>query len=111
MYVRLEWKKGRKNYHSLMAINLDIVKGGGVYFIWNADTPRRSVCVGHSKDDLAGQFLEHRDDVKILKHDQGGLYVSWAELPDAQHDGVVHYFEDMFRPSVGRVNPKIHKRT
>jgi len=100
MYVRVEWHKARTGYHSLEVLDLDGVRGGGIYLIWSGEERLETVYVGISKDDIAGKLGEHQKDVNILKCARSGLYVSWADLQEDCLQGMERYFADTLRPLV-----------
>ncbi len=72
----------------------------GVYIIWHAGNPSRTVKVGQGI--IADRLAAHRLDPTITRHRaNGSLYVTWAGLQASQLDGVECYLGNQLSPLVG----------
>ena len=77
----------------------------GVYVIWHGGDEPETVLVGQAFFGTVGEQLERlREDERILAYKDLGLFVTWAELDDADSlDGVQRFLGDCLQPLVGRL--------
>lgn len=102
--MKLIWTKGRANeWFSFETLNLLRISADGVYIIWYGGPKPGTVRVG--KGDISSRLKAHRADRKILVYKGLGLYVTWAEVPFSQQDGVERYLADQLSPLVGNRLP------
>lgn len=104
--LKLNWTKcaDGESWCQLENVNLADVKTAGVYVIWHAGQPARTVRVGQG--DISARLSAHRGDPAILAHRKHGkLLVTWASVPVAQRNGVERYLADHYRPLVGDAFP------
>ena len=103
--LSLTWVKSQADtWLEFETFNLDSVKSKGVYMIWHGGNPGKVVYVGQG--DVRSRLATHRADVEICGCRRfGTLYVTWAEVPAAQRDGVERYLADQWNPLVGDVYP------
>ncbi len=106
--LNLSWAKCGDDNHwcSLENLNLDAVKGTGVYIIWHAGDPAKVVRVGQG--DIADRLRDHREDQEILAYSKKGtLKVTWASVPAHQRDGVEAYLAEKWQPLPGERYPNV----
>ncbi len=87
------------------AVDLSQVKTSGVYVIWHGGQTPRTVRVGQG--DIADRIKTHRGDQQILAYRSYGLWVTWAAVSAADHDGVERYLADQLHPLVGDRHPDV----
>lgn len=75
----------------------------GVYIIWQRNGTVIRVGQGIIRDRLTA----HRNDEKILAYKKDGLFVTWAEVPTRQRDGVERYLAEHFKPLIGEKFPDV----
>jgi hypothetical protein len=98
--LTVHWNKCQDDtYWPLERLNLENVRAEGVYVIWHGGTLPRTVRVGQGI--VAERLRAHRFDSEVLAYKNGGLYVTWAAVSDAQRDGVEKYLADLLHPRVG----------
>lgn len=105
--LELEWMRCSGNdWCSLLDVDLNspLLQGMGVYVIWTAWG--RTIYVGQG---IISERLEaHRSDPIILQFRDGGLWVTWATVPnDDTRNGVERYLADQLRPAVGSAYPQV----
>jgi len=84
----------------LQRVNLRVVQTTGVYLIWQAGSPPRTIRLGQG--DIADRLSEHKNNPLISAHGAvRPLYVSWATLPASALDGVECYLARRLSPVVG----------
>lgn len=97
----VHWEQTSAGYgHPFETLDLFHTKGSGVYVIWyDAQTPA-SVCVGHGA--IASRLADRRTDRGILMYQRLGLlYVTWAQVPPPQQQGVARYLTEKLQPPFG----------
>lgn len=101
----VQWIKSQsKTWLKLHSVNLESVTARGVYVIWHAGEPSRTVRVGQG--DIASRLNAHRRDQEISRYARfGELYVTWATVPESQMDGVERYLAETLAPQVGDAFP------
>ncbi|MXY54447.1 MAG: hypothetical protein F4Y86_18220 [Gammaproteobacteria bacterium] len=77
----------------------------GVYVVWHGGDEPETVLVGQAFFVTVGEQLARlRDDERLLAYADHGLFVTWAEVKDADLlDGVERYLGDRLEPLEGRV--------
>ena len=96
----------RPQWCSLLRLDTASVSAAqGVYVIWHGGDEPETVLVGQAFFGTVGeQLAQLRKDERILAYRQLGLFVTWAELDDADLlDGVQRYLGDRLAPLVGRL--------
>ena len=76
-----------------------------MYIIWHprgADNPE-TVYVGQGR--LAFRLGAHRNDSRFNDYLQYGLRIAWAEVPQADRDGVERYLSYVLEPKIGEKHP------
>ena len=105
--MNVNWTKCQDNkWCPLLTLNLDnphFTHLSGVYVIWHGGPNPSTVYVG--KGHIAERIRSHRDCDDILKFSYLGLFVTWAQVPPAQQDGVERYLADYLKPKVGDIHP------
>jgi hypothetical protein len=97
--TRLVWIKGPESeWLSFEMLNLSRVSADGVYIIWYGGPKPGTVRVGQG--DISSRLKIHRADAKILVYRSLSLFVTWAEVPFSQQNGVERYLADQLRPIV-----------
>lgn len=100
------WNKCQDDtYWPLERLNLENVRAEGVYVIWHGGTLPRTVKVGQGI--VAERLRAQRSDSDVLAYKNGGLYVTWAAVSEAQRDGIEKYLADLLHPRVGDVVPDV----
>ena len=76
----------------------------GVYVIWHGGDEPDTVRVGQAFFGTIGETLAQlRADEAVLAFRERGLFVTWAEVPDAEQlDGVEGYLAERLQPLLGR---------
>lgn len=76
----------------------------GVYVIWHGGTEADTILVGQAFFETIGEAIErHRTDDRILAYRERGLYVTWAEVKDADDlDGLEKYLSERLEPLLAR---------
>lgn len=105
--LQVQWIKSTNNtWLPFETFNIANVTGYGVYFIWHAGNPARTVYVGQG--DIKARLTAHRQNADIAQYAaKGTLYVTWATVPAAQRDGVERYLADYYQPLVGEKHPDV----
>lgn len=102
--LKLSWYKSKAgSWLDLMALDLSLVRSQGVYIIWNGASPSRVVRVGQG--DVSARLSAHRSDPDVLRHGSGGLFVTWADVPAYERNGIERFLADVWRPLVGVAFP------
>lgn len=87
-------------------VNLSAVTDSGVYVIWHAGLPSRTVKVGQG--DIKSRLQAHRLDSNITDYRRfGRLYVTWASVSVLQRDGAERYLGDLLKPLVADRFPDV----
>src|SRR5258708_39917037 len=103
--LTLAWAKLNDGWYQFDLVNINYVVSG-VYVIWHAGNPARSVKVGQG--DINSRLSPHRNDPAIPAYRQSGrLYITWAAVPAHQIDGVERYLADYYKPLVGDRYPDV----
>jgi hypothetical protein len=105
--LQIKWLTCGQDNHwcDLELLNLEGVKGAGVYIIWHEGNPGRVVRIGQG-DPIASRLGAHRKDRAMTQYkSKGRLRVTWAIVPAAQRDGVERYLADQWTPLVGDAYP------
>ncbi len=92
-------------YWPLERLNLENVRAEGVYVIWHGGALPRTVRIGQGI--VAERLRAHRFDSEVLAYKNGGLYVTWAAVAEAQRDGIEKYLADLLHPRVGDAVPDV----
>ena len=71
----------------------------GVYIIWHGGKNASTVRVGQGR--IKDRLLEHRNDPEIQQYNHLELYVTWANVPTRERDGVEKYLGEHLTPLVG----------
>ena len=97
---QVEWTKCGPAFCNLETVNLQDVKGLGVYVIWQSPS-RQVVYVGQGE--IAGRLSAHRNDASILLHrGNGSLLVTWTYEPDEDiRLGIERYLAELWSPLRG----------
>lgn len=106
--LKLNWVKCGDDRHwcSLRTLDLETVKGSGVYIIWHEGNPARVVRIGQG--DIADSLSHHRADLEILRYAATGtLRVTWAVVAADQRAGVERYLASLWPPPVGDAFPEV----
>lgn len=74
----------------------------GVYIIWHGGTAPATVYVGKGR--IAQRIGEHRNDNRFSAFDSLGLFVTWAQVPAGNQDGVERYLHSVLNPRLSSVN-------
>jgi hypothetical protein len=86
--------------------NLSNVTDSGVYVIWHAGQPARTVKVGQGN--IKSRLQAHRIDSPITRYRNfGPLYVTWASVPALQRDGVERYLGNLLNPLIADRFPDV----
>lgn len=103
--LNVAWVKSKaQTWLEFQTFGLDSDYGDGVYIIWHAGNPGRVVYVGQG--DIANRLECHRTNSKVTQYaNTGKLYVTWANVPVNQIDGVERYLADTWSPLVGDAHP------
>lgn len=105
--ITVEWRTCGNDSHwcSLENLDLETVKGAGVYIIWHTGNPGKVVRVGQG-DPISKRLSAHRNDKAILAYNKKGtLRVTWATVSAANRDGVERYLAETWEPLVGEAFP------
>ena len=97
--LTLNWIKCADNkWCPLLHVNLTAISEEvcGVYIIWS---PQQVVRVGQGT--IAERLSFQRQNTDVLAYAQQGLFVTWAEVPQSQLDGVELYLSQVFYPETG----------
>lgn len=78
---------------------------GGVYIIWHGGVTPAYVRVGQGV--IRDRIAAHRVDAEILAFGADELFVTWAEVPAEQRDGVEQYLIDRLQPKAGIRGPGV----
>jgi len=76
----------------------------GVYIIWHSGANAATVYVGQGN--IKERLLNHRTTPDIQQYNSFGLYVTWADVPQALLNGVEAYLAEKLRPKIGINYPK-----
>jgi hypothetical protein len=98
-------KTTTKEWCNLETINLENVDTFGVYIIWHGGQNARVVRVGQGN--VKDRLTAHRKDREVLGYKQHGLFVTWAEVPSHQVDGVERHLAEKWNPLVGDRFPNV----
>ena len=105
--LTINWIKNTLNgWLPLEMVELAAVTDFGVYVIWHGGNPSRVVRVGQG--DIADRVGAHKKDQQVLAYKQfGTLYVTWANVPVFQRDGVERYLAYTWKPLIGDRFPNV----
>ncbi len=105
--LTVTWIKSTSNaWLPLETVDLSGVTVDGVYVIWHAGNPARTVRVGQGN--IAARLGAHRLDKAILAYAASGtLYVTWAAVQASQRDGVERFLADHYSPLIGDRHPNV----
>ena len=111
--MNVKWNKCQDDkWCPFLTLNLENTyfrRLNGVYVIWHGGKNPRTVYVG--KGSIANRIRSHRHDDKILKFSYLGLFVTWAQVPRSQQDGVVRYLISTLKPLVHSGRSHLGERT
>lgn len=100
MPLEVEWVRYQGNlWHNFLNLNLrDLYyeHTEGVYIIWHGGHEPTVVTVGQGV--IGDRLVAHRLDPHILHYHRHGLFVTWAQLPADQRNGVVKYLVQVLTP-------------
>jgi hypothetical protein len=81
-------------------MDLAAVATFGVYIIWRSGETAWTVRVGQG--DIAGMLSADRQDPNVLAFSSlSRLRVTWAEVPEANRNGMERYLVDQLHPLLG----------
>jgi hypothetical protein len=105
--LQVNWVKSTTGtWLPLETVDLSNVTASGVYYIWHAGNPGRTVRIGQG--DIKSRVSAHRIDQAILKFaTNGNLLVTWAAVPAFQQDGVERFLANHYKPLVGDAFPDV----
>ena len=105
MTLQLEWGKCRPGVWCPFAnVKLEEIHSEGIYVIWHGGTDPRVVYIGQGT--VAARLQQHRGEQEISQYEtNGGLYVTWASVPEKDRDGVERFLADMYSPLEGVRHP------
>jgi len=102
MPIILEWMKCfGDNWCSLFDLKLDNNHFDGlegVYIIWYWQDGRIPLTVSVGQGSIRDRLLQHREEPQMLALRYRNLLVTWASVPDFQHDGVERYLGETLDP-------------
>lgn len=104
--LTVTWEKCGNDNHwcDLLKLDLESIKvKTGIYIIWHHGTNPRWVRVGQG--DIKARLSAHRNDKDVLKYENLGLSVTWADVPSTKLDGVEAYLGNQCDPLVGERFP------
>jgi hypothetical protein len=85
---------------------LTTVRDEGVYVVWMSGNPGRVVCLGEG--DIAEELRRRRESPEILGHARTApLWVTWADVPQAERAGVLEFLTSRFDPLAGDARPSV----
>lgn len=71
----------------------------GVYVIWHGGDKPRTIRVGQG--DIRNRIDYQRTNPDVTAYSKHGLFVTWAQVPENEHDGVERYLSDLLKPLTG----------
>lgn len=102
MPIILEWMKCfGDNWCGLFDLKLDnnyFVGLEGVYIIWYWQDGCIPVTVRVGQGSIRDRLLQHREEPQMLALRDRHLLVTWASVPDFQHNGVERYLGENLYP-------------
>ena len=105
--MNLTWTKCQGNvWCKLNFVDLDhphFTGKRGVYIIWHGGSDSKAVYVG--KGNIRERLLRHRTDENIQQYDYLDLYVTWAEVPESEIDGVEAHLISVWQPKANMQDP------
>lgn len=102
--MQLTWTKS----FELDTAKVDAVKVEGVYVIYQAGNPPRTIYVG--KGDIAKRLTEHRLDSRFASaRGAGKLVVTYAAVPKPDQEGVERHLATRLAPTVGEQHPDVRE--
>jgi hypothetical protein len=105
--IQLHWLKSKSGtWLPFETVNLEAETSFGIYVIWHAGNPSRTVKVGQGN--IASRLLSHRRDRSIITYGRiGTMYVTWAAVSPRLVDGVERYLGDYLKPLVAERFPDV----
>ena len=106
--IELQWIKSIDyKWLDFMRLDLNQVRGSGVYVIWHGGENPRVVRVGQGE--LAKKLALHRESPRLMWYaSQGKLFVTWAEISSSAHrDGIETYLTQLFVPLLADRVPSV----
>lgn len=107
--MNLSWNKCQNDvWCDLSTVNLQhahFQNMKGVYIIWHGGKSPATVRVGQGN--IAERLAAHRQDKQVQAYAVHTLYVTWASVPAASHDGVEAFLADRLNPLVGERFPEV----
>ena len=103
----LSWNRCTNgNWCNLEYIDLSKISVIGVYVIWHGAPNPKVVRVGQG--DVSSRLNDHRNSNEVMKYKtNGGLYVTWANVPSNLLGGVEVFLGNLFQPLVGVRFPNV----
>jgi hypothetical protein len=102
--MQLTWTKG----FELDSAKLDTIRTEGVYVVYQAGNPPRSVFVG--RGDIAKRLAERKNDKRFDKiRSDGKLLVTYAAVPATDLEGVEKYLARLLVPTVEERRPEVRE--
>lgn len=101
--MNVQWRKGDGNlWCKLNTVDLthrhfEGLKG--VYVVWHGGDNPAVVRVGQGA--IRDRLQAHRTEAEIQQYENKLLMVTWAEVPEADRQGVEKFLTDAFQPLVG----------
>ena len=105
--LTLQWVRSEAGmWLPLETFDLATASGDGVYVIWHAGQPARTVKVGQGN--ICNRLSAHRADTAITTYRRfGTLYVTWANVAAIQRNAVERYLGDYLKPLVASRFPDV----
>lgn len=100
--VTLHWIKCQNDeWYNLHNVNLESIGDlTGVYMIWHIGKTPHVVRIGQGN--IKERLHEDRLNEDIHHYSlEGNLFVTWAEAPSEQLDGIERYLADIWQPQLG----------
>ena len=109
MQYDVNWIKcNREKWYNLL--NLDLSDPHfeglvGVYIIWHGGNNPATVRIGQGV--IRDRLAKHKQDPEILRYQEYGLFVTWAQVPEQYLDGVERYLGEVLNQIVGSRLPDV----
>jgi hypothetical protein len=102
----LNWHKCPQNtwYRFLeLSFEADFLAGlEGVYMIWHGGDHPAVVCVGQGN--IKEELVKRQSDLEVLKFQDKGLFVSWAEVCSFYREGAQRYLMNLWQPKLSEAH-------
>lgn len=105
--LQVLWNKNQTDWYSFEKYKFSNISTIGVYMIWYAGNPGRTVRIGQGT--IGTRLTEHKQNNTILSYrNYGELFVTWAAVPQQSLDGVERYLAENYDPLVGDRFPEAY---